>query len=43
MANAVTRTAEDMPSYDRATDLESLGHKVITMNAAEWAHIVKAA
>jgi hypothetical protein len=37
MANAVTRTAEDMPSYDRATDLEALGHKVITMDTREWA------
>lgn len=43
MANAVTRTAEDMPTYDRATELESLGHKVITMDGREWGSIVKAA
>lgn len=43
MANAVTRTAEDIASYDRATELEALGHKVITMNATEWRQVTEAA
>lgn len=34
--NAVTRTAEDAASYDRATELEALGGKLIHLPAADW-------
>ena len=30
LANAVTRTAQDLEDYDRMTDFESLGYKVLT-------------
>ena len=36
LANAVTRHAQDVPSYDRATDLEATGYKIITMAPALW-------
>lgn len=34
--NAVTRTAEDVKSYDRATELESLGDKVLNLRPNQW-------
>jgi hypothetical protein len=36
VANAVTRTAQDAESYDRATELESLGGDVVELSAGEW-------
>mgnify|MGYP003133977493 CR=1 FL=1 len=36
MANAVTRTANETESYDRATELERLGGKVIELAENEW-------
>jgi hypothetical protein len=42
LANAVTRTAEDVESYDRATEIESLGYKVITLPATAWREISQA-
>lgn len=42
MLNAVTRTAADMDSYDRATDLESMGNKILTLPKNEWAEIATA-
>ena len=36
LANAVTRTAEDVKSYDRASELEATGYEVITMAPALW-------
>ena len=33
---AVTRAAEDLESYDRATDLEQLGSKVVRMKGHDW-------
>lgn len=36
MANAVTRTAEDVASYDRASELEKLGGAVINFRSSEW-------
>lgn len=35
-ANAVTRTAQDVGSYDRATELEKLGGQVIAMSSKEF-------
>lgn len=45
-ANAITRAAEDSPSYDRATELEALGYGVIELTKGEgaaWEVIAKAA
>jgi len=39
LANAVTRYAQDVDSYDRATELEALGGKIITLPASEWRQI----
>ncbi|MDE2165835.1 MAG: DUF932 domain-containing protein [Alphaproteobacteria bacterium] len=41
--NAVTRTAEDSASYDRATELETLGGRVIELNPSEWRELAIAA
>lgn len=35
-ANAITRTAQDVESYDRSTELESLGGQVIELNRSDW-------
>lgn len=34
--NAVTRTAEDADSYDRATEIEALGGRVLDLPASQW-------
>lgn len=34
--NAVTRTSQDVPSYDRATELERIGGEIISMSSPEW-------
>lgn len=34
--NAVTRTAEDLDDYDRATEFEKLGGKIIDLSATAW-------
>lgn len=36
LANAVTRAAQDVDSYDRATELEALGGDVIELSATDW-------
>lgn len=36
VANAVTRTAEDADQYDRATELESIGGKVVELSPSDW-------
>ena len=36
LANSVTRTAQDMNSYDRSTELESLGYTILGMSSAQW-------
>jgi hypothetical protein len=33
---AITRTAEDLPSYDRASEFERLGGKIIELPKNEW-------
>jgi hypothetical protein len=42
LMNAVTRTAEDVSSYDRATELEAAGFRLIDMPAREWQSIAAA-
>lgn len=41
--NAVTRTAEDAATYDRASELEVLGGRVLDLPAANWSRIAEAA
>lgn len=36
LLNAVTRTAQDVSSYDRATDLETLGGNLLNLDRKEW-------
>jgi len=43
LMNAVTRTAEDAASYDRATELEAMGQRVVDLAANEWRQIAEAA
>lgn len=41
--NAFTRAAQDLESYDRATEFESIGGKVIELPKSEWHVLAKAA
>lgn len=41
--NAITRTAQDIESYDRATEFERIGAKVIELPRAEWQTMAEAA
>lgn len=41
--NAVTRTAQDIESYDRATEFEAMGGKIIELPRNDWARMAKAA
>jgi hypothetical protein len=43
LANAITRAAQDVEGYDRATELESLGGTVIELAPSEWKVIATAA
>lgn len=42
LLNAVTRTAQDVESYDRATELEGMGATVMTLPASQWKEIAMA-
>jgi len=35
-SNAVTRYAQDVASYDRSTELESIGYNILTMSPRKW-------
>ena len=39
LSNAVTRMSQDVESYDRATELESIGWDIVTMEPAKWKEI----
>lgn len=39
LANAVTRTAQDIESYDRATEFERLGGSIIELESKDWERI----
>jgi hypothetical protein len=43
LMNAITRAAEDLESYDRATDLETIGGALIDLPSADWTRIAVAA
>ncbi len=36
LSNAVTRYSQDVASYDRATDLESIGYNILSMPTRTW-------
>ena len=40
LLNAVTRYSQDVEDYDKATELEELGGKILDLNAKEWAQLV---
>ncbi len=42
LANAVTRTAQDVESYDRSTEMESIGYTILGMSADKWRHLNEA-
>ena len=39
LSNAVTRYSQDVSSYDRATDLETVGYSILTMPQRQWQRI----
>ena len=39
LMNAITRTAQDAETYDRATELEKIGGSVIGMDSTLWDRI----
>lgn len=39
LSNAVTRHSQDVESYDRATELESIGYNILTMQPTLWNRI----
>lgn len=43
LSNAVTRHSQDVESYDRATQLESIGYNILSMPARQWNRINQAA
>lgn len=43
ISNAITRMAQDVDSYDRATELERIGAKVIELPKSEWKALATAA
>jgi hypothetical protein len=43
LMNAITRTAEDVESYDRATEVETLGGRLLDLSASQWHRIAVAA
>jgi len=43
IANAVTRAAQDLDSYDRSDELEGFGGRIVELGKAEWKEIAKAA
>jgi hypothetical protein len=42
LVNAVTRTAEDVSSYDRATELESAGYRLADLAKHDWLRVANA-
>lgn len=41
--NAVTRTAQDLPDYDRASEFEGFGGRVFNLSPESWKRLAKAA
>ena len=43
LLNAITRTAQDVESYDRSTELETLGGNILHLARTDWQTIARAA
>lgn len=43
LVNAVTHFSQDLDDYDRATEFEALGGKLIEQSRAEWDALAEAA
>ena len=43
LANAVTRAAQDVESYDRSTEMESVGYSILGMSREKWNRLNAAA
>ena len=41
LANAVTRAAQDVESYDRSTEMESIGYSILGMSREKWNRLNK--
>lgn len=39
LSNAVTRHSQDVGNYDRATELESIGYRILSMPGTQWNRI----
>lgn len=39
LANAVTRAAQDVKSYDRSTEMEAIGYSILTMPGSAWSRL----
>ncbi len=42
LMNAVTRLAEDVESYDRATEIEEVGGRIVTLDSSAWFRVANA-
>ena len=42
LLNAVTRHAQDVDSYQRSTELEVIGHEILTLPVSDWTRIARA-
>ena len=40
--NAITETANEHPSYDRAIELQAMGGRVLALKSTEWRRIAAA-
>jgi hypothetical protein len=43
LMNAITRHAQDVDSYDRATEIETLGGRVLDLSTKDWTRIAETA
>lgn len=43
LMNAITRTSQDVPDYDRATDLERLGPRILELPRQAWSELASVA
>lgn len=39
LSNAVTQAAQDVPSYDRSTEMERIGYDILSMSGTTWNHM----
>jgi len=43
LVNAVTGYSQEVDDYDRATEFEELGGKLLELSSSEWKHLAEAA